>query len=243
MQRKDSAMPQDDRKQLIIPPAPIDPWVEVQTRLRHALTVQSPQEARALARSTRASINSLEWQGAYAHALSACINAHTNVVTAMDRLYAAAITFQARRDQRDEIDEKQVIEEADAVDEAEHKRALAKKRREKELLDADQAVLKAKHALEATGEFKDTKFELGRVRAEARRRDAQVEKTTAEAAILKLAEEIKNASGKNEGQIIDWLEDRIVASEAKLRELEADGADTTDCRVALQVMRKLKATM
>ena len=38
----------------------------------------------------------------------------------------------------------------------------------------------------------------------------------------------------------DWLEDRTVASEARLRELEADGADTTDCRMELQVMRKLR---
>jgi hypothetical protein len=221
----------------------MDPWAEAQQRMRSALTVQSPREARALARLNRASIAGLEWQGAYARALAYCIDEHTRVVQAMDRFYAAGTQLQARRDREVVADETRAIADADAVVEAEHKRALAKKRRQKEMLEADLEIMEAKHRLEAKETFKPMQFELGHIRAETRQRDAELEKRTAESALFKLLDGVREQAAKDGRPVGDWLNDRIAFLEEQAREAAADGQDTADVLAELNVLKKLRAAL
>jgi hypothetical protein len=55
-----------------------------------------------------------------------------------------------------------------------HKREMAARRRAREIAEADQGKLAAEHRRDAMIEFKDKKFELGRVRAETRHTEAEI---------------------------------------------------------------------
>jgi hypothetical protein len=135
------------------------------------------------------------------------------------------------------------------VAELNHQRELAKLRREREQHEAEHQALEARrktlqsaHGLEADELFKEHKFKLGRVRAAARRKDAEVEKSTAEAAIRKLGGQLQKQS-KGNGSFNGALDALISALEQEARQGDADGADTADLHAELRALQRLKARL
>ena len=211
---------------------------EVQGRIGDALATETLWDAWKFRRKTQAAITSLAAQQRLATATSACVQEHVRALASINQFFEAAMALQARKDMAVEIYDNQVTEERDRLAEAEHKRKLVQARRAKELLEADRQTLDAKHGLEATKKFKPIKFALGQQRAEARMKDAEVDRATAETAIARLAQELRSG-GTTDKTLDQLLEERIAKLQAKMREDAADGEDTVETHSQLQLLKKL----
>jgi hypothetical protein len=167
---------------------------------------------------------------------------HNHALSLLDQYHAIREQYAANRTLiwRPSAD---VAAQEEEEAELKHQRKLAKLRRELEVHEHMLAALEAKHTLEAAEEFKEEKFELGHVRAAARRKDAEVEKSTAEAAIRKLAEQFQNPSKGNRSSLKEALDAMIRSLEQDVRQGDADGDDVADLHAALRTLEMLKGTL
>jgi len=137
------------------------------------------------------------------------------------------------------------------LEQAEHQRQVGKLRRDAELyelqrlaLEARRQALEAEHGLEAAEVFKEDKFKLGRARVAARRRDAEVDKSTAEAAIRKLAQGAPQKPAKGNGTSFNGALDTLLrAVEQEIRRGDADCEDTAELHAELRILEKLRARL
>jgi hypothetical protein len=120
------------------------------------------------------------------------------------------------------------------------KLVLADLQREKEFYENARKTLEAKHSFEATEQFKSLKFQIGRARARARKSDAEVDGKTAEAAVVKIAGDLAKLSRRKNANVDGWLDRQIARAETAIEEAEADGEDTAETRVELNLLRRLK---
>jgi len=170
-----------------------------------------------------------------AAALRGVVNAHVGAVIAMDRFYAAAAAFAARRvvisNPPAEIEAQREEEK-----ELKHQRLLAEKRRERELIDADVEIMEAEHRAEAKHRFKERKYEAGFARFDEMTAKRRVGEAVARASMgeeilepeSKLAEKPKSAST---AETLALLADDL---ERQIDEAEAAGRPTDQLRGELK---------
>ncbi len=218
------------------------PLPEVQGGMGKALSTETFVDAWKFRRQSNASISALGAQQGLAAATTACIEEHIKGIGALSRFHDASVALQVSKDLASETYDNHTSEERERLAEAEHRRALADQRRKKEMLDAKRQALEAQHSLEATKMFKALKFELGRIRMQARQNDAEVDGKTAEAAVVKIAGELTKLTQQQSPNLATWLDQRIVLTEVAIEEETADGETVTEKRAELAVLRKLKVT-
>jgi hypothetical protein len=214
----------------------------VQNRITDALAIPTGREARRLRRKTNAAVAALAQQQYLASATTACVDEHVKMLGALSRFHDAALVFQVRQDLSGEFYDNQATEERERLIEAEHRRALAEHRRQKEILDAKRQTIESQHSLEATELFKEPKFELGRIRMRARQQDAEIDSKTAEAAVVKIAGELAKLAQQEAPNIAAWIDQRIAMTEVAIEEKIADGDTATELRAELAFLRKLKGS-
>jgi len=149
-------------------------------------------------------------------------------------------THAVRQAVSDELYANEVNRQYDLIAEDQHLRLQSERRRMRESLEAELAVLEAKHNIEAKRKFKTQKFKIGEARAEARKKDAEVDKATAEAAAFEIEQRQRRAAPKR-GNIAQLLEENITALQETIAERDADGEDTADLHAELQALRRLKS--
>jgi len=172
-----------------------------------------------------------------AAAQAGVLNAHARAVIVLDRVYAACAAFGAPRT---------VIwrptDEADAArheqKELDHQEALAKKRREKELYEADLAILEAQHRLEATAVFKGRKFEVGDAKIAEKiakfRAGEAVAREATDGEVL--TPEKHKAAAHRDPSLADQLAFRAQELDEEIEKTEAEGKSTERLRAELDVV-------
>jgi hypothetical protein len=171
-----------------------------------------------------------------AAAQTGMLNAQATAVIAMDRYYALAAAFAARRTviwrPTDEL-------EAARREQAEldHQDALAEKRREKEMYEADLATLEVKHRLEATATFRDRKFEVGDAKFAEKIAKFRVGEAVARAGLHddEAAAQEKPTPPKATS-ILDHLAARAQELDEQIQQAEAGGKPTDRLRGELDVL-------
>lgn len=177
-------------------------------------------------------VPSLPIDPSHAAALAGCFDAHTQALINMDRFFATAAAFTARRTVlcQPEAERAAQMEEAR---EFEHQRVLAEKRREKELLEASMKLLELKHKLEAAEAFKDDKFDLGRARFAEKTAKHGVGEAVARAS---MQEEPSETEKPKPAPLIDAITQHLDAVEKQIDETEASGAPTENLRREMEVL-------
>lgn len=212
-----------------------DPSAMITTAFEAAGSVRTWWEARANHKAVEAKIAVLGDAERLARAAAKAADAEAAGIQAMIRRSDGFTELHMRHVVEDELRNDQLA----ALD---HKLKLSRLNRDKQRFQVERDRLEAKHSLEATGEFKQVKFDIGLARARARQSDAEVDGKTAEAAVVKIAGELAKLSRRKNPQVIDWIDRHIELTEASIEEGEADGRDTSDKRAELTVLRRLKST-
>jgi hypothetical protein len=204
----------------------LGPAAEARARIGHAVTIRNPFRALVHSIGNDSAVSALESQTRLAHALTLCIDQHTKAVDAMDKLHTSIDNFQANRLglARPEIQER--------LEEEMHQRTVARKRREKELYEAQEQALEAKHRLEARAQFKEQKFAAGAARFNQKIAERQVGEAVARAS---MQEEILEPEGRQQhgsksaskAQTLALLIDEL---EKEIDEAEAAGRPTEELR-------------
>ena len=177
-------------------------------------------------------------QAKVAAALTYCLDEQTKAVEANDKLHTAIEEFHAHRlGLLNPIDREQFEEET-------HKRTLAKKRREKELFEAERdrltaqrETLKTQHGLEADEEFKGLKFAAGAARFDQKIAERRVGEAIARAS---MEPESKTAVEPSKPvSIAVVIADYIQTLEKEIDEAEAAGNATTQMRNDIATLKAL----
>ena len=216
----------------------VEPWPNLQGRIRNALEVRTPREALTFRIQNRSTIAAINSQRRYARALASCINEHTKVIDAMDHLYTAMSEFQARQSLNFRAPEK--VKTVEELEEVEHQSALAKKRREKELYEADRETLRIKHGLQAEEQFRDYKFEVGAARfgekvAKFRAGEAVAREASRDGEIL----EPENKIASKPVSMAQTLAQRADELQKEIDEGEAEGSSTVELRSELKAVNNM----
>ena len=229
----------DNRRQLVARPAGLPTeagWA------KKAVEVTNPLQSFTFGVRAHANMRAMQTAIQHAKVFGTLMEVAADTVGKMQRTQDAMREQTVRQELSAELFGGEIDRQRNVAEEAKHQRALAAKRREMELLESDQKVLQAKHSLEATKKFKAMKFKLGEVRAEARQRDAEVDKATAEAAASELGQKRQGAG--NEGNpAAAWLDQHISALQDKIKNGDADGEDTAQLHADLEVLRRLRADL
>ena len=177
-----------------------------------------------------AAIMSLNSQARLAMALTRCLNEQTKAVVARDGLDGAIEKYQANRlGLLNPADREQLEEES-------HRRTLAKKRREKEIYEAEQDVMEARHKLEATEEFKEQKFAAGKARFGAKIAEHQVGEAVARSS---MEPEPEQPAPEKPVSIAAVLDDFVRKLEWDIDQAEAMGKSTKQMREDLAALNSL----
>jgi hypothetical protein len=159
------------------------------------------------------------------------LGAHGVAVAAMDNFHAAAAAFQAHRSViwNEAAD---VEAQRDAQDEMQHQRALARKRRDRELLESDLAIMETEHKIEAAQVFKERKFEAGFARYAKKTADWRVGEATARAAMQdEILEPEPNQPGQSKYASATGMLARLIEDiERQIDDAEAAGRPTDGLR-------------
>ena len=152
----------------------------------------------------------------------------------------AATAYGVRRDLAGDFHEHERSKAGDAFEESAHRRRLARKRRDKETIEADTRTIEAQHEQEALERFKEAKFQAGFARFEAKAKEHLVGAATAEAAIAetKAPEQPSDPSG-NESAEVAMLYTLLQATLREIEERERLGRDTQPMRDRLDLYKKL----
>jgi len=180
-----------------------------------------------------------------ARVLASVIDAHSHVVAAFDRYHRLAEAHQLPRVALwDPVADEEA--QQDELNQQQHQRELAKKRRDRELLEAELETLKAKHHLEAEMEFKDRKFELGAARfsekaakhrvEEARFRVGEADARAAmkEEILEPEAQQRERSASQSAMDVLAGLVDEV---DRQIQEAEAAGKPTEKLREKLAMLQ------
>jgi len=166
-------------------------------------------------------------------------NAFLGVLGLADTIFAAAEQIHAPRAIiYNPAAEHEAREEAQK--ELQHQRVLAKKRREKEIYEADTEALKARHRYEATEEFKEDKFEVGHARVREKVAKHGVGEAVARAAGID--GEILEPENKKEpkpSSLAQTFALRADELEKEIDDAEAAGRPTEELRNELNAVNKM----
>jgi len=214
----------------------------ITTAMERAIAVRTPMGAVINGIATRAQVTALAHAQWLAEATARTATAEAKGIDALIQRADRLSEMHIRHELEHKVRADRIVELDAQLIENEHKRMLAAERRKKERLQAQREALEAKHSLEATKEFKEHKFELGRVRIRSRQNDAEVDSKTAEAAVVKIASELSKLGQSRSPNIASWINERAALVEASIEDGEADGGDTAAMRAELAVLQKLKST-
>jgi len=173
-----------------------------------------------------------------AMATAGVLEAHARAVIAMDRVYAAIAAYAAHRTVIWKPAEELAAAHREET-ELLHQDALAEKRREKELHEADLATLEAKHRLEAAAQFKEYKFQAGEARFAEKIAQRRVGEAVARAGLHDPeANEPKSAAppASKEPSILDHLAARAQELDEQIEQAEAAGKPTDRLRAELDIL-------
>jgi hypothetical protein len=177
--------------------------------------------------------------GDTAAAMRGNLKAHLNVVGLLDHIYAGAEALAAGRTVvYDPAAEREAREENRA--EVLHAREIAKKRRQREIHEAELEVLQAQHRYEAVREFKEVKFDVGHARLRQRVAEAEVGEAVAREGMkdeviepqAKTVEVKSPTLAEQFARLVDDLEQKI-------DEAEAGGRPTDEMRAEQKTLNTL----
>ena len=219
-----------------------DVITQVQRRITEASNVTGFFESlRFEARADNAAY-AMRAQVAHAQAVVACVDEHAKVLAAMDRFFEATLQTQMRRDLAAEIYSSRAQDERDRFVEAEHKRDLARLRREKERFEAERETISARHGVEAERKFKAVKFALGKQRLAGRIAEAHVSVAVARTAAGEPSTWEPSLT-TNEPTEVSILHGLIEKKQQQIDEYEADGKDTNEQRDQLAKLKDALASI
>ncbi len=232
-----------NRKTEVIPVAShADVITQVQKRITEASNVTGFFESLGFEARADNAAYAMRAQVAHAQAVVACVDEHAKVLAAMDRFFEATLQTQMRRDLAAEIYSSRAQDERDRFVEAEHKRDLARLRREKERFEAERETISARHGVEAERKFKAVKFALGKQRLAGRIAEAHVSVAVARTAAGEPSTWEPSLT-TNEPTEVSILHGLIEKKQQQIDEYEADGKDTNEQRDQLAKLKDALASI